>query len=96
MKDNAPFRNIIIPDEILELLPSQGSVELQRDVPHKVHDFHTHPVDEVLFVIQGALVFTIDDEPRTVGPGDRVFLPAGTNHKSEALDQGAIYVIAAQ
>jgi len=28
---------------ILELLPTQGSVELQRDAAGKVHHFHTAP-----------------------------------------------------
>ncbi len=42
---------------ILELLPAQGSVELQRDAAGKVHPFHTHPVDEILVIISGRLNF---------------------------------------
>ena len=33
---------------ILDLLPVQGSVELQHDAAGKIHHFHTHPVDEIL------------------------------------------------
>src|SRR5674476_1597196 len=44
---------------ILELLPTQGSVELQRDAAGKVHHFHTHPVDEILVIIKGALKFEL-------------------------------------
>lgn len=79
---------------ILELLPAQGSVELQRDAAGKVHHFHTHPVDEVLFVISGRLNFKWEGGERVCGAGDTILLPAGTLHQSEALEGGAIYAIA--
>jgi quercetin dioxygenase-like cupin family protein len=79
---------------ILDLLPAQGSVELQRDAAGKVHHFHTHPVDEILLVISGSLVFKWEGGQRICGAGDTIMLPAGTLHQSEALDGGAIYAIA--
>ena len=79
---------------ILDLLPVQGSVELQRDAAGKVHHFHTHPVDEILLVISGSLVSKWEDGQRICGAGDTILLPAGTLHQSEALDGGAIYAIA--
>jgi quercetin dioxygenase-like cupin family protein len=78
---------------ILELLPAQGSVELQRDAAGKVHHFHTHPVDEILVIISGRLNFMWEGGERICGPGDTIMLPAGTLHQSEALDE-AIYAIA--
>jgi quercetin dioxygenase-like cupin family protein len=78
---------------ILALLPTQGSIELQRDAAGKVHAFHTHPVDEILVVISGRLNFTWAGGERVCSPGDTIFLPAGTLHQSEALDE-AIYAIA--
>ena len=79
---------------ILELLPAQGSVELQRDAAGKVHHFHTHPVDEILVIVNGRLNFMWEGGERVCGAGDTILLPAGTLHQSEALDEGAIYVIA--
>jgi quercetin dioxygenase-like cupin family protein len=79
---------------ILELLPAQGSVELQRDAAGKVHHFHTHPVDEILFIISGRLNFKWEGGERICGAGDTILLPAGTLHQSEALDEGAVYAIA--
>jgi quercetin dioxygenase-like cupin family protein len=79
---------------ILELLPAQGCVELQRDAAGKVHHFHTHPVDEILVVVSGRLNFTWEGGERICGAGDTILLPAGTLHQSEAMDEGAIYVIA--
>jgi quercetin dioxygenase-like cupin family protein len=83
-----------IDPEILGLLPDQGCVELQRDAAGKVHHFHTHPVDEILVIIKGALKFWCEDGMRIVHPGDIIKLPAGTLHQSEALEDGAIYAIA--
>ncbi len=78
---------------ILELLPAQGSVELQRDAAGKVHPFHTHPVDEILVIISGRLNFIWEGGERVCCAGDTIFLPAGTLHQSEALDD-SIYAIA--
>jgi quercetin dioxygenase-like cupin family protein len=70
-------------------------VELQRDAAGKVHHFHTHPVDEILFIISGRLNFKWEGGgERICGAGDTILLPAGTLHQSEALDEGAVYAIA--
>src|SRR5215468_2514483 len=79
---------------ILDLLPTQGSVELQRDAAGKVHHYHTHPVDEILLIISGKLAFKWQDGERVCSAGDTILLPAGTLHQSEALEGGAIYAIA--
>src|SRR3981189_2883828 len=78
---------------ILQVLPTQGSSELQRDAAGKVHHFHTHPVDEILVIISGRLNFMWEGGERICRPGDTIMLPAGTLHQSEALDD-AIYAIA--
>jgi mannose-6-phosphate isomerase-like protein (cupin superfamily) len=79
---------------ILDLLPAQGCIELQRDAAGKVHHFHTHPVDEILVIIRGRLNFEWEGGERICAAGDTILLPAGTLHQSEALDDGAIYAIA--
>ncbi|MGY3450968.1 cupin domain-containing protein [Bradyrhizobium sp. USDA 4353] len=82
-----------IDPDILALLPTQGCIELQHDAAGKVHAFHTHPVDEVLVVIKGRLTFRWEGGERICTAGDKILLPAGTLHESEALDD-AIYAIA--
>jgi quercetin dioxygenase-like cupin family protein len=84
----------VIDPAILALLPTQGSIELQRDAAGKVHHFHTHPVDEVLVIIEGGLNFKWEDGERICRAGDTILLPAGTLHQSEALEGGAVYAIA--
>jgi quercetin dioxygenase-like cupin family protein len=84
---------ISIDPAILDLLPAQGSLELQRDAAGKVHHFHTHPVDEILMIVSGRLNFTWEGGERVCGAGDTILLPAGTLHQSEALDD-SVYAIA--
>lgn len=79
---------------IYSLLPETGSVEVQRDTPHRVHDMHLHPTDEILLIVSGAIEFAFGDLKEVCESGDRLILPANTGHSSIALDKGCIYVIA--
>ena len=47
------------------------------------HAFHKHPQqEEVIYAIEGQVEQWREDEKRMLGPGDAVFLPAGTVHAS--------------
>ncbi|MFM2149072.1 MAG: hypothetical protein RLZZ187_1378 [Pseudomonadota bacterium] len=81
---------------IQRLLPDQGCIEVQRDVPGREHGWHMHEVDETIVVIDGELRFYWDDGEQLCGPGDVVSLPAKTRHGSIAQDRGATYLIAFQ
>jgi quercetin dioxygenase-like cupin family protein len=59
---------------------------------------HTHPGEEIIYVLEGTLEYQIDGKPVTVKPGDVLFIPAGTVHsvKNIGSDNGAelaIYVV---
>ena len=41
---------------------------------------HTHPINEVIVIDEGAPEVTLGDETRDTGPGTVVFIPAGTPH----------------
>lgn len=42
---------------------------------------HTHFGEEIIYVLEGTLEYRIDGQPpRTVKPGDVLFVPAGTPH----------------
>ncbi len=46
-------------------------------------NFHHHPnQDEALYLIDGSLEAWIDQEKRTLNPGDTMWLPKGTVHAS--------------
>ena len=67
---------------------------MSSDAAGKVHHFHTHPVDEILTIISGRFKFMWQGGERICGAGDKILLPAGTLHQSEALEGGAICAIA--
>ncbi len=79
---------------ILQALPDQGCVEVQRDVPGKEHAWHEHKVDETIVVLGGSLRFYWNEGESICFPGDVIELPAGSPHGSQALDEGATYLIA--
>jgi quercetin dioxygenase-like cupin family protein len=84
----------VLPDLFVRLLPSQGSIELQHDAPGKEHSWHSHGSDETLVLLQGSLRFYWRSGERVCAPGDVIELPAGTQHGSQALGEGATYIIA--
>jgi quercetin dioxygenase-like cupin family protein len=43
---------------------------------------HTHPINEVIVILEGNPEVTLGDETRTLGPGGVVFVPAGTPHRT--------------
>ena len=75
-------------------LPRQGSIEVQRDEPGKIHPLHDHPTDETIVVLEGQLCFLHADQEILCMPGDAILLPARTSHGSIAMQQGAMYIIA--
>ena len=60
---------------------------------------HTHPGEEVIYVIEGTLEYQIEGQPtRTVKPGDVLFVPAGAIHSVKNIGTGngaelATYVV---
>ena len=57
------------------------------DIPEGgVVDWHTHPNEQVGFVISGRATFYIGDEVKTLGPGEFFFIPGGLRHKVVAVD----------
>lgn len=81
-------------DAVKELLPTTGSVEVQRDSAGRHHPAHQHPTPETLLVVDGAIRFQWDGGEVHCRPGDRLLLPARVRHSSVAGARGCLYVIA--
>ncbi len=47
---------------------------------------HAHESEQMTYVLQGALKFSVDGEEITVREGDVLHIPAGVWHQAEALD----------
>jgi quercetin dioxygenase-like cupin family protein len=58
---------------IVEIAPGQASPR------------HTHPGEEIIYVLEGTLEYEIDGKVTKVKPGDVLFVPAGTPHLARNL-----------
>jgi quercetin dioxygenase-like cupin family protein len=57
--------------------------------PKSVVAEHSHPHEQVGFVIQGQVTFTIGAESKTLKAGDMFRIPGNVKHSVVALDEGA-------
>ena len=72
--------------------PGREVVQVRVDFdPGYVAPRHTHPGEEIIYVLEGTLEYQIDSKTVTVKPGDVLFVPAGTIHsaKNVGSDNGA-------
>jgi quercetin dioxygenase-like cupin family protein len=94
--DSAPFDESD-PDDYRPRLAMGASRRSRRDVreargrhhliveeiaPGDRIPLHTHPINEVIVILEGDPEVTLGDETRTLGPGGVVFIPAGTPHRT--------------
>jgi len=61
--------------------PGREVVQVRVDFdPGYVAPLHTHPGEEIIYVLEGTLEYEIDGKLVTVKPGDVLFVPAATPH----------------
>ena len=65
------------------------------DRPGAVYEVHTHSDDQSHWVISGRLKLTVYGSGEfELGPGDRDFMPAGTEHSARVVgDETVVYLI---
>jgi quercetin dioxygenase-like cupin family protein len=69
------------------LTPDRGArqivvIDVRLD-PGGGHDFHRHPDQEEMIIVNtGRITQYLEQESRELGPGDSVFVPANTVHAS--------------
>ena len=58
-----------------------GMFELTVPPGSRVPPAHSHrDNEEIVYVLEGTLRYTVDDETRDLGPGDRMYTPRGSVH----------------
>ena len=56
---------------------------------------HTHPGEEVSYVLEGTLLLEVAGQPpKTLKAGDSFFIPAGVVHAAKNVDKGSSKVLA--
>jgi quercetin dioxygenase-like cupin family protein len=79
--------------------PGREVIQVRVDFdPGYVAPRHTHPGEEIIYVIEGTLEYEIGSKRVTVKPGDVLFVPAGTVHSAKKVGSGngaelATYVV---
>jgi quercetin dioxygenase-like cupin family protein len=57
--------------------------------PGYVSPRHTHPGEEIVYVLEGTLVYEVDAKPPvTLKAGEVLFIPAGTIHAARNIGSG--------
>lgn len=81
-------------------IPGREALQTRVDfAPGGVAVRHRHPGEEIVYVLKGILLYELDGQPpRTLNPGDVMFIPAGTVHKVRNIGPGeaselATYVV---
>src|SRR6478735_3916619 len=67
--------------------PGREAVQVRVDLaPGVAFGKHTHPGEEIIYVLEGALEYQIEDKPPvTLKAGDVLFIPAGAVHSAKNL-----------
>ena len=65
--------------------PGREAVQVRVDIaPGKAFGRHTHPGEEIIYVLAGTLEYDVDGKPpATLKAGDVLFIPAGTIHAAK-------------
>jgi quercetin dioxygenase-like cupin family protein len=76
---------------LMSLMESEGyEISSHTYRPGTVFPPHEHGQDKCDAVIEGTLRFTVGGVAYDLGPGDRLYLPAGTRHAAEAAGSAAV------
>jgi quercetin dioxygenase-like cupin family protein len=80
-------------------MPGREVIQVRVDLdPGHVFPSHTHPGEEIIYVIEGTWEYEIGGTPVTAKAGDVFFVPAGTIHSAKNAGTGnaaelATYVV---
>jgi quercetin dioxygenase-like cupin family protein len=84
-------RHVIFPGvEIRTTAGANMMLSVVRLEPESVVLDHAHPHEQMGYLLEGRLEFTVGGVTRVLGPGDMWRIPGGVMHRVRALDQPAV------
>lgn len=57
-----------------------GFLAIAALAPGKEIETHVDPMEEIYFILSGSGEMRVDNEKRQIGPGDAIWIPAGSEH----------------
>ena len=70
-------------------VPGREVIQVRVELaPGTAFPSHTHPGEEIIYVIEGTWAYEIAGKPVTAKPGDVLFVPAGTIHSAKNVGTG--------
>ena len=71
-------------------IPGREVVQVRVDIaPGAAFPKHTHPGEEIIYVIEGSLEYEVEGKPPvTLKAGEVLFIPAGTVHAAKNVGSG--------
>jgi quercetin dioxygenase-like cupin family protein len=71
-------------------VPGREAIQVRIDfAPGAAFPNHTHPGEEIIYVIEGTLEYRVEGKPPvTLNAGDVLFIPAGTIHAAKNAGSG--------
>jgi quercetin dioxygenase-like cupin family protein len=70
-------------------VPGREIIQVRVEIPPgSVFPSHTHPGEEVIYVIEGSWEYTISGKPVKATAGDVLFVPAGAIHSAKNVGTG--------
>ena len=70
-------------------MPGREVIQVRVELaPGAFFPSHTHPGEEIIYVIEGAWAYEIAGKPVTAKSGDVLFVPAGTIHSAKNVGTG--------
>jgi len=70
-----------------------GFLAIARLESGRIIEAHVDPMEEIYFILSGEGRMTVDAETRPVGPGDAIWIPAGSEHSLENSGTGDCLVL---
>jgi len=70
-------------------IPGRETIQAIVEIlPGKTAPLHTHPGEEIIYILEGTLEYEIGGKLSRVKPGDVLFVPAGVPHLARNVGTG--------
>ncbi|HKQ27390.1 MAG TPA: cupin domain-containing protein [Burkholderiales bacterium] len=89
------FTRKMLQDQTMSISDRHAVQVLAEFIPGGAAGRHTHPGEELGYILEGTLQLEVDGQPpRTLKAGEVFFIPAGTVHDGKNVGSGPAKVLA--